>query len=143
MRTINCQLCHLACGKIDDAGRIYLHPRVISAEHTYSWFRSSYHIVDPDLLIRRINLTACKVVDENDTAPVGTAGEQLDLFTDYEELERRQAEEQAALEKERHKQLAVLELKKRYGKNIILKGMNLEEDATARDRNAQIGGHKA
>ena len=100
-------------------------------------------IVDPELLIRRINLTACKVVDENDTAPVGTVGEQLDLFTDYEELERRQAEEQAALEKERHMQVAVLELKKRYGKNIILKGMNLEEDATARDRNAQIGGHKA
>ena len=100
-------------------------------------------IVDPDLLIRRINLTACKVVDENDTAPIGTVGEQLDLFTDYEELERQQAEEQAALEKERQKQLAVLELKKRYGKNIILKGMNLEEDATARDRNAQIGGHKA
>ena len=100
-------------------------------------------IVDPDLLIRRINLTACKVVDENDTAPVGTVGEQLDLFTDYEELERQQAEEQAALEKERHMQKAVLELKKRYGKNIILKGMNLEEDATARDRNAQIGGHKA
>ncbi len=100
-------------------------------------------IVDPDLLIRRINLTACKVVDENDTAPVGTVGEQLDLFTDYEELERRQAEDKAALEKERHMQKAVLELKKRYGKNIILKGMNLEEDATARDRNAQIGGHKA
>ncbi len=100
-------------------------------------------IVDPDLLIRRINLTACKVVDESDIRPVGTVGEQLDLFTDHEELERRQAEELAALKKERHVQKAVLELKKRYGKNIILKGMNLEEDATARDRNAQIGGHKA
>ena len=99
-------------------------------------------IVNPDLLVRRINLTACKVVDESD-AKTYSAGEQLDIFTDYAELERKRAEEKTALEREKNMQKAVLELKKKYGKNIILKGMNLEEDATARERNAQIGGHKA
>ena len=100
-------------------------------------------IVNPDLLVRRINLTACKVVDESEAKQYSVAGEQLDIFTDYAELERRRSEEKAALEREKNMQKAVLELKKKYGKNIILKGMNLEEDATARERNAQIGGHKA
>lgn len=100
-------------------------------------------IVNPDLLVRRINLTACKVVDESEAKQYSGAGEQLDIFTDYAELERQRAEEKAALEREKNMQKAVLELKKKYGKNIILKGMNLEEDATAKDRNAQIGGHKA
>ncbi len=100
-------------------------------------------IVNPDLLVRRINLTACKVVDESEAKQYSGAGEQLDIFTDYAELERRRSEEKAALEREKNMQKAVLELKKKYGKNIILKGMNLEEDATARERNAQIGGHKA
>ena len=100
-------------------------------------------IVNPNLMVRRINLTACRVVDESEAKPYSTGGEQLDIFTDYAELERKQAEEKAALEREKNMQKAVLELKKKYGKNIILKGMNLEEDATARERNAQIGGHKA
>lgn len=100
-------------------------------------------IVNPDLLVRRINLTACKVVDESEARIYSGDGEQLDIFTDYAELERKRAEEKAALEREKNMQKAVLELKKKYGKNIILKGMNLEEDATARERNAQIGGHKA
>jgi len=100
-------------------------------------------IVNPNLLVRRINLTACKVVDESEAKQYSGAGEQLDIFTDYAELERKRSEEKAALERERNMQKAVLELKKKYGKNIILKGMNLEEDATARERNAQIGGHKA
>ena len=100
-------------------------------------------IVNPDLLVRRINLTACKVVDESEAKQYSVAGEQLDIFTDYAELERKRTEEKAALEREKNMQKAVLELKKKYGKNIILKGMNLEEDATARERNAQIGGHKA
>jgi len=100
-------------------------------------------IVNPDLLVRRINLTACKVVDESEAKQYSGAGEQLDIFTDYAEQERKRAEEKAALEREKNMQKAVLELKKKYGKNIILKGMNLEEDATARERNAQIGGHKA
>ena len=99
-------------------------------------------IVNPDLLIRRLNLTTNHVVDESsvkkDAAPL-----QLDLFTDYEELERKKKEEQAALDKERRMQEAQLAIKQRFGKNAILKGLNFEEGATAKERNAQIGGHKA
>ena len=68
---------------------------------------------------------------------------QLDLFTDYAALEAKQERERAELERERKMQQAMLTIKKKFGKNAILKGMNLEEGATAKDRNAQIGGHKA
>ncbi|MBE6559549.1 MAG: DNA methylase [Ruminococcaceae bacterium] len=100
-------------------------------------------IVDPALLVRRINLTACRVVDEREAHRHSGMGEQLDMFTDYAEEARRQEQEDAALEREKNIQKAVLELKKKYGRNSILKGMNLQKDATARERNAQIGGHKA
>lgn len=69
--------------------------------------------------------------------------EQLDLFTDYAALQKEQEKQEAELERERKMQKAVLEIKKKFGKNAVLKGMNLEEGATARDRNRQIGGHKA
>jgi len=98
-------------------------------------------IVDPELLVCRLNVTACRVVDESEVRI--SPAQQLDIFTDYAELERREAAEQAAMKREKNMQKTILELKKKYGKNIILKGMNLEEDATARERNAQIGGHKA
>ncbi len=99
-------------------------------------------IVDRNLLVRRITITANKVVDESD---VKNADEyqQLTLFTDYEALSHRQAAEDAVLEREKHMQKAVLDIKKKFGKNAILKGMSLQEGATAKDRNAQIGGHKA
>ena len=99
-------------------------------------------IVDQNLLIRRLNIAACHVIAEADV-PATSEMEQMDLFTDYEERDRRQAEDDAAAERERRRQQAVLSIKKKFGKNAILKGMNLEEGATARDRNAQIGGHKA
>lgn len=99
-------------------------------------------IVDQNLLVRRINVTANHVVEEA-AVPKKPAFEQMDLFTDYAELERRQAEEEAALEREKRMQQAMLTIKKKFGKNAILKGMNLEEGATAVDRNNQIGGHKA
>lgn len=67
--------------------------------------------------------------------------EQLDLFTDYSA--RQNLQEKEELEKERKMQQAMLEIKKKFGKNAILKGMNLQEGATAKDRNQQIGGHKA
>jgi DNA polymerase V len=67
---------------------------------------------------------------------------QYDLFTDYEELERQEKAEKAALDKERRMQQAVLSIKKRYGKNAILKGSNLSEGATTIERNSQIGGHR-
>lgn len=99
-------------------------------------------IVDKNLLIRRINVTANHVIDEA-AVPKEPEAEQLDLFTDYAEEEAKRKAEDAELERERTMQLAMLTIKKRYGKNAILKGMNFEEGATAKDRNSQIGGHKA
>ena len=99
-------------------------------------------IVNPDLLVRRISLTTNHVVDES-TAMEKAMPQQLDLFTDYEELERQKKEEKDALEKERRIQEARLAIKQRFGKNAILKGLNFEEGATAKERNEQIGGHKA
>ena len=100
-------------------------------------------IVDKNLLVRRLNIVANHVLPEAD-APKKNAGfEQLDLFTDYAALEVKQEQERAELEREKKMQQAMLTIKKKFGKNAILKGMNLEEGATAKDRNAQIGGHKA
>ena len=67
----------------------------------------------------------------------------VSLLCVTEELEKKKAEEKANLEKEKRKQKTVIDIKKKYGKNAIIKGMNLEEGATAKDRNRQIGGHKA
>ena len=100
-------------------------------------------IVDKNLLVRRLNITANHVVPEAD-APVKNGGyEQLDLFTDFTALEAQRKREKADLDREKKMQQAMLIIKKKYGKNAILKGMNLEEGATAKDRNEQIGGHKA
>ena len=99
-------------------------------------------IVDKSLLIRRLNITANHVIDEA-SIEQEPRYEQLDLFTDYAALQAKQEKEQAELEREKKMQKAMLTIKKKFGKNAILKGMNLEEGATARDRNAQIGGHKA
>ena len=99
-------------------------------------------IVDKNLLIRRINITANRLVDEN-SAKKEEKYEQLDLFTDYKAKEQKRAEEEAVLERERRMQQTMLTIKKKFGKNAILKGMNLQEGATAKDRNEQIGGHKA
>jgi len=94
-------------------------------------------IVNPKLLVRRITLAACRLLPESQFA--GEQVEQMSLFTDYEAQQR----QRETLEKERRLQYAMLNIKQKYGKNAILKGMNFVEGATARDRNAQIGGHKA
>lgn len=99
-------------------------------------------IVDKSLLIRRITITANKLAEESCVKQTEEY-QQLELFTDYEELSRQQAEEEVALEREKRMQRAMLDMKKKFGKNAILKGMNLQEGATAKERNAQIGGHKA
>ncbi len=99
-------------------------------------------IVNPSLLIRRLNISANHVVPEQSISEEPKI-EQLDLFTNYEELEKQREKENAALERERKMQQAILSIKKKFGKNSILKGMNLQEGATAKDRNQQIGGHKA
>ena len=98
-------------------------------------------IVDPGLLVRRINIVACRVIPE--TAASCEEEVQLNLFYDAQALQQRKQEQAAALERERRRQRAVIDIKKKYGKNAIIKGMNLEEGATAMDRNRQIGGHKA
>ena len=99
-------------------------------------------IVDRKLLVRRIYLTANHVIDEALAGEKETY-EQLNLFTDYMGQREKRAEEEKALEKERKMQETVLYIKKRFGKNAILKGMNLEEGAMTIERNNQIGGHKA
>jgi len=93
-------------------------------------------ITDPNLLVRRLNIVANHVTDES---CVFTQPEQLDLFTDQLATEQRAAEQA----RERSKQQAVLAIKKKFGKNAILKAMDLEDGATAKARNEQIGGHKA
>ena len=100
-------------------------------------------IVDKNLLVRRLNIVANHVIPEADAPKKNDGFEQLDLFTDYAALEEKQERERAELEREKKMQQAMLTIKKKFGKNAILKGMNLEEGATAKDRNAQIGGHKA
>ena len=99
-------------------------------------------IVNKDLLVRRLNLTVNHVVNEADANRRSTPL-QLDLFTDYEELARQRETEKAELDKERRMQEAQLAIKQRFGKNAILRGLNFEEGATAKERNEQIGGHKA
>ncbi len=99
-------------------------------------------IVNPALSVRRLTLTAANVTDESAEAEEPSY-EQLDLFTDYEQRQQSREREDAELEREKKMQQAVLSIKKKYGKNAILRGMNLEEGATAVDRNGRIGGHKA
>ena len=99
-------------------------------------------IADKNLLVRRVNITANHVVDENSIVK-NDSFEQLDLFTDYDAVKKKNTEEEAALAREKRMQEAVLNIKKKFGKNAILKGMNLEEGATTASRNRQIGGHKA
>ena len=95
-------------------------------------------IVDETLLVRRVNIVACHVLREED-APQNGGMEQLDLFAPLEDREMAAQQRQ----REKRRQQAVIGIKKKYGKNAILKGMNLEEGATACKRNAQIGGHRA
>ena len=83
-------------------------------------------IVDSELLVRRIYISANNTVSEKGT------GRQLDMFTDPEKEE-----------KEYKIQKAALEIREKYGKNSLIKGMNLEEGGTAIERNSQIGGHRA
>lgn len=96
------------------------------------------NVVNPKLLIRRINITTNNVVYE-DTVSEKQQPEQLDLFTDYDEQKRQKTK----MRKERCMQEAQIAIKKRFGKNAILRGLNWDEGATAKERNKQIGGHKA
>ena len=98
-------------------------------------------IVNPQLLIRRLTLTANNTVSEDHATATSPPPRQLDLFADYEAEDRARQAEQARLDKERRAEQALLDIKKRFGKNSILKGLNYRDGATAIARNRQIGGH--
>ena len=99
-------------------------------------------IIDPDLMVRRINICACNLIYENNI-PEDDGPVQLELFSDYEEVERQKAEKKRKEERERALQRATLQLQGRFGKNAVLRGMNLMEGGTTIERNGQIGGHRA
>ena len=99
-------------------------------------------IIDPDLLIRRINISVNHVLREDSKKASEPVYEQLDLFTDYTALREKKKKEKEESEKERKLQEAMLAIKGKFGKNAILKGTNFKEGATGRDRNRQVGGHK-
>ena len=99
-------------------------------------------IVDKNLLIRRMYVTANRVTEET-MIPQKPAVEQMDLFTDYEAARAKKEAEAAELAREKRLQETMLNIKHKYGKNAILKGTNLIDGATAADRNGRIGGHKA
>ena len=98
-------------------------------------------IMDPDLMIRKVYIAACNLIHEDEIPAEGP--QQLDLFTDYAELERKKAEEQAAEAREKKIQKATLIMQEKFGKNAVLKGMNLQKKGTTVARNGQIGGHRA
>ncbi|MDE6073207.1 MAG: DNA methylase [Muribaculaceae bacterium] len=97
-------------------------------------------IINPDLLVRRLSLSINNLINER-MMRTEYAGEQLDLFTDYEKLKQQRQALETEMSKERRRQEAILKIKKIYGKNAILKGLNFTDGATQRDRNRQIGGH--
>lgn len=99
-------------------------------------------IVNRNLTVRRVTVAAARLVEE-DLTTKQERYEQMDLFTDYAALEQQRQEEAAERQKEKKVQKAILDIHKKYGKNALVKGMNLQEGATTMERNAQIGGHKA
>ena len=98
-------------------------------------------IVDPDLTVRRVNVAAVNLIKENEIPEDGP--EQLNLFVDYDALEKQREAERKMDDKERRMQEAALAIQRKFGKNAMLKGMNLLDGATTRQRNRQIGGHAA
>ena len=99
-------------------------------------------IVDYRLFVRRVNICANKVVSEDTVEDEIPTIQQIDLFTDYDSLNNKIKEERKKEIKERELQHAMLDIKKKFGKNAILKGMNLEEAATTIQRNQGVGGHR-
>ena len=99
-------------------------------------------IIDSDLLVRRITLSINHIISEDSEKAREPKYEQLDIFTDFEALEKEKEREKADAEKERKLQEAMVKVKEKFGKNAILKGINFREGATGRDRNRQVGGHR-
>ena len=107
------------------------------------WNNVIYRYSNPILLVRRITISVNNIVPEGSQPTKKQEYKQIDLFSNVEDDIEKEKKDKIADKKEKNLQKALLEIKKKYGKNAVLKGMNLEEGATAKDRNAQIGGHKA
>lgn len=97
-------------------------------------------IVDSRLYVRRVSVSFCRLIHEGEEHREEAV--QLDLFTDYEAEARQREAERRVAERERRRQQAILDIKKTFGKNAILRGLNFAEGATQRERNGQIGGHR-
>lgn len=103
-------------------------------------------IVDHGLYVRRLNVVANNVITEKESREREEERQsfvQMDLFTDYEQASKEKEERERERKKEKNMQEAILDLRKKFGKNAVLKGMNLTEGGTTIERNGQIGGHKA
>ena len=99
-------------------------------------------IINTNLLIRRVNISVNNLIRESERCD-DIENEQMDLFTDYDKKDREKKAKKARYDREKSKQNALIAIKKKYGGNAVLRGMNLTEGATTIDRNKQIGGHKA
>ena len=99
-------------------------------------------VADAKLLFRRLNVACGNVISEQRARQIRPVP-QLNLFSDREAIARMQQVHDLALDKERRMMEATLQIKKKFGKNALLKGLNFSEGATAKERNSQIGGHKA
>ena len=120
-------------------GTINLEYKTASTKQIVESVNNLYEaIVDKNLLVRKIYITACDVVNEDDYKNILTF-EQIDIFTDYSKLDEKHKKqtEETSLQK------AVLQIKNKFGKNSILKGINFVDGATTIERNGQIGGHKS
>ena len=124
-------------------GSVRLDRRTSSASLIRNSVVSLYEkIVSPLYMVRRISITACNTVDEKEEGLVHIH-EQMDLFSDASGKEETYRKLDEQLQKEKNMQRAILQLRKKYGKNSVLKGTDYEEGATGKERNEQIGGHKA
>lgn len=124
-------------------GSVRLDRRTSSASLISRAVLSLYEtIVSPLYMVRRLSITACNTADEKQEGLVHVH-EQLDLFSDAKEKEEQNRKLDEQLAKEKNMQRAILQLRKKYGKNSVLKGTDFEEGATGKERNEQIGGHRA
>lgn len=132
-----------AVPKAGHAGEHFNRPTSSTQEITEALMRIFDRAVDSRLLIRRITISAQNLISDEQAKKQRQRPVQLDLFTDYEAQQKKEAEEEALRQRERRRQEAILRIKQRFGKNAILHGISYAEGATAKERNQQIGGHKA
>ena len=125
-------------------GSVNLGKYTSSSKHILDAIVELYErITQPDLLVRRVTVTANHVISEKQVPRDSAKNEQIDLFTDYEAIEKERKEAEKEERKEKSLQHALIEIKRKFGKNAILKGSNLQEGGMTIERNQQIGGHKA